>query len=188
MHRWIVVALVVCLPLTVHAQPPKSSSGEMVEIDGKKNPELIPQYAVWLHVLRWLVNGPGVIDGSALPNGLREHVTPADEALILKEGKRLELYHAECGQRGLKVREPLARLEAVGASMKERLPVVREVDARLWDLDLSCRWETLHTRDRLLERLSDEGRAALVAFVESRKGGMNILVPKIGMDRFRQPE
>ena len=57
----------------------------------------------------------------------------------------------------------------------------------IFAIDLSCRWEALYARDRLLEALSLDAGAALLRYVELKKLGLRFDIPKNGLERFRQP-
>ena len=184
MYRWPILVLLACLPAQAVAQTSRPSTVEIVSIDGSLNPELVPQYRAWSYAFRLLASGP---PGLGLPNALRPFVSPAEEALILKEAEHLVRLEENCVRRGLEAREPLTRLEAAGTPLKDRLDTLRDVDARLFAIELSCRWEALHARDRLLIALSPESASALSGYVEERKRGLRITVPRNGLDRFRQP-
>lgn len=185
---WVSIALVLSFPPVSFGQVQSTPSSEVVEITGRQNPELVPEYRAWRHALRLLASGPRQLPDSALPKGLREHVTRAEETLILREADYVQQVQLDCVKRGIEARAPLAKLEAAGVPMKERLSTMRDVDARMWKIELACRWETLHARDRILERLSAPAQTALIAFVELKKGGLSFSVPKGGLERFRQPQ
>ena len=65
---------------------------------------------------------------------------------------------------------------------------VSAIDARVRQINLECRWETLHARDRVLAALNPDGRAALMAFVESTKVGTSLSIPRKDLARFLEPE
>lgn len=184
MCRWPILVLLACLPAHAVAQTSRPSTVEIVSIDGSLNPELVPQHRAWAYALRLLASGP---PGLGLPNQLRPFVSPAEEALILREAEHLVRLQQNCVQRALGAREPLTRLEAARIPLKDRLDAVREVDARIFAIDLACRWEALHARDRLLAALSPASGSALSGYVEETKRGLRIQVPKNGLERFRQP-
>lgn len=177
-----ILVLLACLP--VQAPQARPQAVEIVTIDGSVNPELVPQYRAWSNAFRLLAGGP---PGLGLPNGLREFVSPAEEELILREANQLVKMEAGCVERALKAREPLTRLERAGTPLKDRLATARKVDAEMFAIDLSCRWEALHARDRLLKVLSLDAGSALLRYVELKKRGMRFEVPKNGLERFRQP-
>ena len=181
--RLLMLALVVLPSPTLGAEQEPTMAPNMILIDGKKNPESIPQYRIWLDVFRTFAEGVQV-----LPDGVAENVSAAESKLIFTEAKRLEKFHSDCIQRLLKARAPLFALEQAGAEPTVRFAKARELDPVIWEIELGCRWETLHTRDRVLDQLTIEGRTALVAWTESRKAGLKSYVPKAGLERYRQPQ
>jgi hypothetical protein len=178
----VVLACFVLTPSLCESTAQREQAG-IIEIDGKKNPERVPEYRVWAATFRTFAGGVRM-----LPDRVREHVSTAEETMIFAEADHLQKVQADCVKRLVDAREPLAALERTGAGSKSRIAVAKEVDTVMWEIELGCRWETLHARDRVLERLNPNGRAALLAFVESRKAGLSFTVPKNGMDRFRQPQ
>jgi hypothetical protein len=62
------------------------------------------------------------------------------------------------------------------------------INARQAEIQLDCRWQTLQTRDRLLQDLRPEGQAALIAFVESLKAGTQVTVPRRELAHFQKPQ
>ena len=181
--RLLMLALVVLPSPTLGAEQEPTMPPNMILIDGKKNPERIPQYRIWLDVFRTFAEGVQI-----LPDGVAEHVSAAESKLIFAEAKRLEKFHSDCIQRLLKARAPLFALEQAGAEPTVRFAKARELDPVMWEIELGCRWETLHTRDRVLDQLTIEGRTALAAWTESRKAGLKSYVPKAGLERYRQPQ
>jgi hypothetical protein len=144
---------------------------DVIEIDGAKNPELIPQWSAWGYAFRIFSGGP-----RELPTSVLTHVTRAEATLIMKEADGVQKVDATCQARHLKM------MTERGAKKIEDL--AQEVRA----LNLDCRWETLHARDRVLAGLSPEGQVALTAFVESTKTGTRVSVPRKDLTRFREPE
>jgi hypothetical protein len=144
---------------------------EIVQIDGRKNPELIPQWSAWGYVFRVLSGGPRSLPSSILP-----HVTPAEQTLIMREADGVQKIDAACVDRHRKLL----------ADRSARKPDDLDKDVR--ELTLECRWETLHARDRLLAALTPDAAAALTAFVESTKVGTSLSIPRKDLARFREPE
>ena len=58
----------------------------------------------------------------------------------------------------------------------------------MWEIELACRWDTLHARDRVTATISPAAQLALTHFVDSEKTGLTYHIPKAGLDRFRQPK
>jgi hypothetical protein len=150
------------------AAPPKQ---EMLNIDGSKNPELIPQWSAWGYVFRIIAGGP-----RQLPSSVIRLVSKEEEALVLKEADAVQKIDADCQARAAKAAalvgvEPLATL-----------------DAKVREISVACRHETLHARDRVLAALNPEAATALMAFAESTKSGTSISLPKKDLARFLEPE
>jgi hypothetical protein len=156
-------------------EPTPSASGapreEIVEIDGSKNPELIPQWAAWEFAFRVMGGGP-----KELPTTVYQIVSKEERALILAEAQASLRRDKACQQRVEKL------VPLVG---KEKNSVV---NAKQQDIQLDCRRETLHARDRLLERLRPEGQIELIAFVEGMKGGTRVTIPKRELAHYLQPQ
>lgn len=167
----MIVCLIVVYPAPSRAQRGSPSANEIVQIDGSRNPELIPQWSAWGYAFRVFSGGP-----RQLPSSVLAHVTPAEETLIMKEADEAQRGDARCLASHRKI------LESKGS--KSAADLDRDVRA----LTLECRWATLHARDRILTAVSPEAQAALIAFVESTKAGTSLAIPKKDLARFREPE
>lgn len=167
-------SLVLMAVLLGFAPFPQSSGGPaagMVQIDGATRPELVPQWSVWAYVFRILAGGP-----RQLPTSVLRLVSRDEEALVLKEAAAAQKSDAACQAR-------LADLLA-----KRGDASLDALDARLRDITVECRRDTLRARDRVLEALNGEAAAALTTFAESTKAGTSISLPKKNLARFLEPE
>jgi hypothetical protein len=176
MRRYVVALLVVwVLPgAMAAAQAPAASAQskpDILQIDGSKNPELIPQWSVWGFVFRVLAGGP-----RQLPTSVLRVVSKDEEALVMKEADAIQKVDADCLVRVTKA-AALLGVESMAA-----------VDARVREISVACRRETLHARDRLLAGLNLEAAAALMAFAESTKAGTSMSLPRKDLARFLEPE
>lgn len=167
----VLVCLLVLAPESVVAQSTDSSTPEIIEIDGSKNPELIPQWSAWGYAFRIFSGGP-----RQLPTSVLAHVTPGEQTLIMKEADAAQQVEAECLAKHRKILE--------GRGSKSAVDLDKDVRA----LNFECRWATLHTRDRILAGISPEAQTALIAFVESTKAGTSLAIPKKALPRFLEPE
>jgi hypothetical protein len=149
----------------------QKAAPEKIEIDGARNPELIPQWSAWGFAFRVFATG-----SRQLPSTIYFAVSREEEASIMKEADQLQKIDRDCLGRLLKLHDLLG---------KEKDDVL---DRKLRDLTLECRWATLHTRDRVLESLRPDGAAALTAFVESTKTGTTVSIPKKDLARYLEPE
>ena len=182
MRRLVVVVGIVMVSLVVSAassaqsrvrpgargvQPPP----ETIEIDGSKNPELIPQWNAWEFAFRVIAGGP-----RELPTIVHRAVSADEGAMILREAEMITKLAARCETR-------MSRLRVLIG--KEKASVL---DARAREITLDCRRQTLEVRDRVLDRLNPEAQAALRAFVESTKAGTSLTLTKKQLARFLEPE
>jgi hypothetical protein len=146
-------------------------SADYVEIDGAKNPELIPGWATWAFAFRVIAGGSRLI-----PTDVLRHLSKDESALLLEAADADQRNDAACQERMLKLRPLL---------LTERAQVL---NAKTREIQLDCRWRTLHTRDRILAALSPDGQAALIQWVESTKAGMRVSVPKRDVAHYQQPQ
>ena len=174
MRRICVLVAVIVVAVTAHvpAQAPPSAKGEVIVIDGSKNPEMIPQWYAWGFAFRVFSGGP-----RELPTSVLLLVSKEEEKLVMREADAVQKSDAACAERAMKAYELLKQGESRTS-----------VDAKMHAITVECRRLTLRARDRVLEGLNPEARVALIAFVEERKEGMTVTVPKAGLARFFEPE
>lgn len=144
---------------------------EVIQVDGAKNPELIPQWNVWGTVFRIISGGP-----RQLPSSVFRLVSKEEETLVMKEADAVQKVDAACLARATKA---LALLGTQSMAV---------VDGNLREISIDCRRETLHARDRVLSALNPAASAALAAFAESTKTGTTISLPKKDLARYLEPE
>ena len=166
----LVAVIVIAVTAHVHAQAP-SGRGEIIVIDGSKNPEQIPQWHAWGFAFRVISGGP-----RELPTSVLLLVSKEEEKLVMKEADAVQKSDAACAERLIRTYGLIKKGESV-----------RSVDAKMHAITVECRWQTLHARDRLLEGLNPEARIALIKFVEDGKQGMEIKVQKNSLARYFEP-
>ena len=176
MRRYVVALLVVSVLTSVAArsQAPVASApskSEILQIDGSKNPELVPQWSVWGYVFRVFAGGP-----RQLPTSVLRLVSKAEESLVMREADAVQKIDADCQARLTKV-VALLGVESMAT-----------VDGRVREISVACRRETLQARDRILAGLNPEAAAALMAFAESTKAGTSMSLPRKDLARFLEPE
>ena len=156
------------------------SASEWVHIDGKKNPELIPEWNIWRTAFRRLADGPiSKEKGRRLvPLQLQEVISEKETLLLLKEGDAEYSRFNGCARQVDKLRDKLTK----GEETKEAIRKQND------EIEMECRWQTIHARDRVLLALSDASRLALREWVESLKAGKTISVPRKDLERFRLPQ
>jgi hypothetical protein len=153
-------------PNIVFNIPPMS---ERIEIDGSKNPEMIPQWDIWKAAFL-------IIDKTSdVPTMVWKAATKEEVALIVQAARENAANERSCEARGLKLAELLKSDEA------------RFVNERTQALNLECREKTLELSDRLMSDLSRQAAAALAQYVESLKAGIRVYVPKGELAFYRQP-
>lgn len=168
----LVLAVLLLQPATQKpavAVPPGDSG--MVVVDGGARPDLVPEWSVWGYVFRILTGGP-----RQLPGSVAELTSPAERAFVLREADAVRKADAACEAR---LARAMTRLGQDSAAM---------VDDRLHEINVACRWDTLHARDTVLSGLNPAAAAALRAFAESTKTGTSISVPRKKLPRFLEPE
>ncbi|MEP6593679.1 MAG: hypothetical protein ABJC51_08295, partial [Acidobacteriota bacterium] len=131
-----------------------NAASAMVQIDGATRPELVPQWSVWAYVFRILAGGP-----RQLPTSVLRLVSRDEEALMLKAAAAAQTSDTAC------------QVRLAGLLAKRGDASVDALDARLRDITVECRRDTLRARDRVLEAINGEAAAALTAFAESTKAG-----------------
>ena len=169
-HALWTLCAVVCIAASPSTQKPPTDD-ETIVIDGKKNPELIPQWEAWGFAFRAINGGT-----KQLPSNVHRLANKEERADILAEAAANEGRERTCRERIEKLRPLLG---------KERTDVVR---AKQHEIELDCRWQTLGARDRLLHHLRPEVAAQLIAFVEETKAGTTVRMPKREFVFYRQPE
>jgi hypothetical protein len=173
-----IVACVIAGVATLSGQsPPQQPSSknpfviaapsERLEIDGSKNPELIPEWYIWETFFRQLHTA------GTIPSAL--NLTTGEERSL-----QMELEHyATSNQQCQKDVEGLRPLVGVASN--------REVNEKQRAVQLECRRRSLEIRDRLLAGVGPDASVAIVAWVENLKARVEISVPKRELAHFRQP-
>ena len=170
MRLLLTALLSVAVSASASAQATRTSDFEVVHIDGKKNPEMIPEWSAWEAALTALAGGPGL-----LPDVLVPYLSKAEAALLLQQAeahvKREREYH-----------ERVKRLHREGAGDDSR---IRD---RNREITLEYRWAILRARDRLLEALNSAAQSELRRFVEWMKQGTTVTILRKDLPFFLQPQ
>jgi len=154
-------------PQVVFKVPPLS---ERIEIDGRKNPELIPQWDVWHAAFE---TNARVSDG---PTEVYRHISREEAVAIVDTAKTSVQHYRAAQDRVLQLAPTLKTGEA------------RFINERTQAINLDFRWQVLGLRDSLLARLNPAGQAAMAQYVESLKAGMRVFVPKDELAFYRKPQ
>ena len=164
-----VLVMIVSLNTPAPMAAPPQKPTDVMHIDGKKNPELIPEWSVWEDALRIIAGG-----SRQLPSLVLEHTTKAEEALILREADQQPKRDAECKTRLLALKPDGDK----DTTLVQRSQAIR----------LQCRWGALHARDRILAAISPAVRTALMEFVESVRAATTVDILKRDLAFFLQPQ
>ena len=105
----IIAALVVSATLSAESQVRPGPRGtqpppETIEIDGSKNPELVPQWSAWEFAFRVMAGG-----SRELPTIVHLAVLADEEAMILREAETITKRAAACEARMGKLRVLIER-------------------------------------------------------------------------------
>ena len=140
---------------------------ERLEIDGSKNPELIPEWYIWETFFRQLHTA------GTIPSVL--NLTTSEERFLQMQ---LEKY-AKSNQQCQKDIESLRPLVGIASNT--------EVNEKQRAIQLECRRRSLEIRDRLLVGVRPDAGVAIAAWVENLKARVEISIPKRELAHFRQP-
>ena len=167
----VVLLAVVASGDAVRGFFPEDQRVEWVHIDGRKNPEMIPEWSAWEDAFSTIAGG-----SKLLPTSVLTRVSTQEAELILRESEASVKRTADCNERILALK-PRAATEKV-KTLQERTRQIR----------LECRWGNLHARDRVMAALNPEGRAAMNEFVDLIKAGTRVTVARSELSFFRQPQ
>lgn len=194
MTHFATVALPIVLIVTVHTLTPalrgeevaasrgmiapqtKAEKAKFVEISGKTNPELIPQYLVWESAFRTFAQRAS-IEGFDLSIGHSLTMTP-------KERDRLELYAKADVARDAQCVTALERLREQGRIERT---TASELERRGQAIILEYRYQTLAAVDALYAELGPDARASLDAWIARHKTAISVTVPQDQLRFFRLP-
>ncbi len=181
MVQWVAAAIAACLMssgTTPGDRAPQQSSpkspfaiagpSERLEIDGSKNPELIPGWYIWETFFRQLHTA------GTIPSVL--NLTTEEERLLQMELEQYGKSNQQC-QRDIETLRPLVGVAPIKA-----------INEKQRAIQLECRRRSLDLRDRLLAGVRPESSVAIIAWVENLKTGIEISVPKRELAHFREPE
>lgn len=181
MVGWLGATTAICavsIGVTLTGQAPPTTSAknpfviaspsERLEIDGAKNPELIPEWYIWETFFRQLHTAGTV---------------PLALNLATNEERFLQLQlddYSKSNQRCQKEIESLRPLIGVAPN--------KEVNEKQRAIQLECRRRSLDIRDRLLAGVRPDASVAIAQWVENLKTRIEISVPKRELAHFRQPK
>lgn len=167
----VVLLAVVASGAAVRGFVPEDQGVEWVHINGRKNPEMIPEWSAWEDAFSTIAGG-----SKQLPTSVLTRVSTREAEMILRESNASVRRTTECNARLLALK-PLASKEKIN-TLQDRTKKIR----------LECRWANLQARDRVMDALNPEGRAAMNEFVDLIKAGTKVTVARSELSFFRQPQ
>jgi hypothetical protein len=179
LKRWVIAnvgATVLALTVAVHAQSPDpSASPGYVTIDGRKNPERIPEYVAWGSAFRELA----LLEKNGDARLLDEKValTAAERTLVFEAGRQQLERDAASQKTQLEIAD---RLSHRGVPLEKQLEAVRPVV-------MAHRQRVLDAEEALLAKLGSEARMALTEWVNGRRAHITMLVHKDDLEDYRKP-
>jgi len=179
MWQWILVGLSVALGNPQASTNQSSDVGDVVFIDGSKEPGQIPEWVTWEHGFMALAGWKG--RDSGINHDLRAQLTPAElgvlERTAVAEGERRTRFEAKADALRKALDVDSGRQEAAAA-----------FDTQAFELELAYRRELLAARDRLLKALSAESQMVVQNWMNEFKHDINARVPKSELAHWRMPE
>jgi hypothetical protein len=159
------------------AQPPAKEQipPGMTEIVGSRNPELIPDHAIWRMVFLRLTE-------------IRRRGEEADLAVLLPLGKDdLAALYVEAMKQPTRDADCLSRHKVRQQALTEARASPTTVAQALDEVAIECRTQDLDAADRVVDAVSEEGRRILSQYIESRRHSMSMLVPDRELKTYRLP-
>jgi hypothetical protein len=163
-------AFTILVSLTLAEMSPlPQKPAEAMHIDGRKNPELIPDWTVWESALKIIAGG-----SKQLPSNVLKYTTSQEEALIMREAEQQPKRYADCKARILALKPDSDKPEALPATIEA--------------IRLEYRWAILRSRDRILAAVSPEVRTELLIFIDHVRSVTTVDILKRDLDFFLQPQ
>jgi hypothetical protein len=160
-------------PPIATAQPNKISD-KYVVVNGMLDPAAIPEYAAWRHALNMFS-----LREQRTSSELRDELElPAVEyALLATEAGQEKVRRDACHQRQARVTEEGKQAGWRPSRLQEAIDSVV----------LECRQAILDAAERLMAKLSDDGKHKVSEFIERSKSTLEMFVEKDRLAFFRQP-
>jgi hypothetical protein len=174
--RWLpLAAMLGTAPLASHAQQ-STPFNDYVEISGKKNPELLPEWLVWKHVFMTI--------SSARADNLRGFTKDFDESFTPSE---LRALYDEADAQARRDQQYFDAMDRTKAQLDQRGVDFKAAANELFEVELRHRQKVLDARDRVFAALSPESQVILGRFAEETRSSISSLVPRSELEQFRRP-
>jgi len=164
-------AMVGFVPRASDAQ----SKPAMFEIDGRIEPNAIPQWLLWGQSFMTLDRAKRR-DLRAFTDSLT--LSPAEGTILYEEAGREETRLGECFKMWEQQQETLLLSHASE----------QQIAARLREATMACRQKTLDARDRVLSQLSPEARDSLLSWVSRMRADIRYIGSAEQKEYFWLPE
>lgn len=173
-------ALAVLLNPSAEAQQvaPPSGQVKLIEIDGKKNPEMIPEHVVWRQVFRFLASRSTMPPPSI--STLKHELKSLSEHDLQMLFAAADLYMAIEKSFQQRMQQRFDALKA------DKQPLEVMVAARR-EIELENRYATLRLADMILEALPFDSRGPFTTWSLAFKSSISVTVPASDLAFFRLP-
>jgi hypothetical protein len=182
MRSAAILILALTFQVPSYAQRPvpvTTSTDEVFTLDGKKNPELVPQWAIWRLAFSMLRQA------HEIPSDLIPVTSKEERALMLKDANADAAFYKDCESRASKLREPYLGALSDPAQFEG---VFKKMQPKFDEIEMECRQHTLDVRNHTLAGVRAPGQNALTAWVESLKPGFKAILRKADLPAYRLPE
>jgi hypothetical protein len=168
------IAVLAAQQMHTRVSPMPGNPAEIIEIDGSKNPELIPEHLMWATAFDSIVllHGKDMAGGGPLA---MLDLAPADWKEVLDEAARHVRRRADCEEQAGRA------AEMVPEQASGRIPDILRAET------LKCREALLESKERLLARLTPDGRAALGIWVLNERQKIRAWMPRSELGFWRLP-
>ena len=150
---------------------------KLVEINGKTHPDELPQHLVWRRVFSFLATRDKMPPTGM--NTLRHELPVTDKELAL-------IFSVADAHRATDIANTLKH-EALLVDLHRTKVPFEQISAKTRNFELDRRAATLKAADDLVDRLTGEGRNALLAWVQDFRKSISVMVPEGDLSFFRLP-
>jgi hypothetical protein len=172
------VAIRVVTAFSTAVAQGQTKPSEKIDMDGSKNPQMIPRWVIWRNVFR-------VVNHLSSPNS-RDPRSPYEQLDVSREDWNVILAEAkhQAEQEAQKTKE----YEPIIQNLQAQKKTVREILAALAPFELAERWEYLAGGDRLMEKLSPESAVRLQRWIDEMiVRGFRMTMARYEYEHFRKP-
>lgn len=175
------VSALCALAWTQAVSPPSTNSTSpqvpegTIKIEGSEHPEQIPDHWVWRASFLMFATLAQAGQEKDLDSVLT--LSPDDSKVLYKEAGLQARRDADC-LRAIQSRQDELRAQRASPAV---------IQTALDEVTIECRTKDLEAGDRVLDALTEDGRAAVLQWLERRRRNMIALVPVRDRDLFKLP-